>query len=193
MKCSLVVFLMLIPTIAFAQATTPVYVPPSASIPAMSRHIVTFEANVGVGLMWARSGGSTADTEPALAGLDLGIGGWLSDSFALSLRGVGATFRPTGGVLFTTGFLGPSLQYWTDDHFWFGGGAGLGFDSVGISGNGPQPKSDIGFGLDLRAGFTLNPSWNHTVNVSIELTPGFFKSDNVWGNSFGLLLGYQYL
>ena len=136
MKYSLVVVLvwMLGASSAFAQSTPQAVDleepprPPSsyAPTPVVSRHGVTFEANLGLGLVWARvAGGGSSKTETALAGLDLGLGGWLHDDLALSVRVAGATFHRGADTRFTSGFLGLSLQRWVHDHAWIGAGAGL--------------------------------------------------------------------
>jgi hypothetical protein len=210
-KYSLVMMLVLMfgSSSAFAQAVTqvvdPEELPPPPSTyappPAASRSGVTFEANLGLGLVWARAGNwGSSDTETALAGLDLGLGGWLRDDMALSVRVAGATFSPEAGTRFTTGFLGLSLQNWVSDHAWIGGGAGLAFFTAHVDSAAAQPDPDTGFGLDLRAGYTFNPGSDNTFNLSIELNPGFFSvaigsgsNLDVNINSFGLLLGYQHL
>jgi hypothetical protein len=160
---------------------------------------MTGELNLGVGFIWARNGnGQDSDSELALAGLNAGIGGWLNERMALTVRFAGATYSPADGVRFTTGFAGPSLQYWTDDHFWIGGGAGLGIAAISIdNGIGGTSASDTetGFGLDLRAGYTFTVGSEHTFNVSIEYNPTFFDNNgsSIQVNSFGLLFGYQHL
>jgi hypothetical protein len=211
-KPLLIALSMLLPASAHAQAadpvasggppgTTPAFAPQAPPPPVVrERHGVTLEVNLGLGLVWARSGDNTSDTETALAGLDAGLGGWLNPSAALSFRVAGTTFHPSDGVQFTSGFVGPSLQYWTSDHVWLGGGVGLAFVSVRHDGGGDQPDSDTGLGLDLRLGYTFSTASDHTFNLSVELNPGFFHVDTGLGsgedinlNSFGILLGYQHL
>jgi hypothetical protein len=203
----LVVFLVLIPASALAQAVDseapprpPGAVLPSTATPAISRDGVTFEANLGLGLVWARSSSESSDTQTGLGGLNLGLGGWLSDSLALSARIAGVTFSPVDGVRFSTGFVGLSLQKWSEAHFWVGGGAGFAFAAAHIDGAASQPEPDTGFALDLRVGYTFNPDSQNTFNISAELTPGFFSVAREAGTrldveiySLGLLLGYQHL
>ncbi len=172
----------------------PVYQPqpqPAASL----RNGMTLELNLGFGMVWARSEGQDSETETALAGLNLGIGGWLNERMALTGRVSGTTFSPQDGVRFTTGVIGPSLQYWTDDHIWVGGGVGLAFAAISVDGANEQPDPETGFGLDLRAGYTFSTGTVNTFNVSVEYNPGFFSFDggSVQLNSFGLLFGYQHL
>jgi len=172
----------------------PVYTQPANA--ASFRKGITGELNLGVGFIWARNEGQDSDTEVALAGLSFGIGGWLNERMALTARGAGATYSPADGVRFTTAFFGPSLQYWTDDHFWIGGGAGLGIAVVSIENANVQPDPETGFGLDLRAGYTFTTGSANTFNVSLEYNPTFFDVEgqgSIQINSFGILLGYQHL
>jgi hypothetical protein len=167
-------------------------------VPARVRHGLTFEANLGLGLVWARSDGENSDSETGLGGLNLGLGGWLTDRLALTGRIAGATFFPADDFQATLVFAGPSLQYWTNDHFWIGGGLGLAVYAVSFDANGESESDSVnGFGMDFRAGYTFSTASNHTFNLSLELTPGFFENDfgdedlNI--NAFGILLGYQHL
>ncbi|MEO8703335.1 MAG: hypothetical protein ABI867_25030 [Kofleriaceae bacterium] len=215
MKALLTTLLVLVPSVAFAQydpnqpppppppgynqpAPGPGYAAPPTSNLAL-RNGLTFEANIGLGFIWARNEGEDSDTEGALAGLDLGVGGWINNRMALTARVAGATYSPEDGVRFTTGFFGPSLQYWVDDHLWLGGGAGLAFAAVHIDDFDEQPDPETGFGLDLRLGYTFTAGNENTFNVSLEYNPGFFTFDTGVGdqsvqiNSFGILFGYQHL
>jgi hypothetical protein len=164
----------------------------------MLRRGLTFEANLGLALMRFSADDMSSDTERALGGLDLGFGGWLSDRLALTLRFAGGSYRPEEGVRRTSVFVGPSVQLWTNDHFWVGGGLGFAVASVTVE-DGPDLEDDSGLGLDLRLGYTFNPASEHTFNVSVEYTPGFFSVDTgvteqeFTLSTFGVLLGYQHL
>ncbi|HEV7555611.1 MAG TPA: hypothetical protein VGO00_09170, partial [Kofleriaceae bacterium] len=156
---------------------------------------------------------ATSDTKVGGA-LNLGIGGWIAPNVAITGRIAGVTYSPPdqddgmGGTIsqsITGAFIGPTVQFWLNPHLWLGGGAGLAVAyalATSDSQGGTVQASDnqTGFGLDLRAGYSFsggvtNPnSWN----VSVELTPGFFGSqDNtnvtVQLNGFAILFGYQYL
>lgn len=169
---------------------------PADPTPATFHRGVTFEANVGIGLIYSKEG-NRSDSGAGLGGLDLGVGGWLDEHHALTLRFTGVTFSPESDRRFTDGFLGPSLQYWLDDKLWLGGGVGLGL--VGVSGDGP---TITGLALDLRAGYTVASSSEHTFNLSVELDPGWYSINT--GDDAGssrsatyvaaaLLVGYQFL
>lgn len=155
------------------------------------RNGMTGELNIGIG--WIRvSDENDSDTSDAgLAGLSLGLGGWLSPKLALTARIAGVTYSEDGDSL-TDAFFGPSLQYWVDDHFWLGGGVGLGVIRLDTS---VGDDSVSGFSFDLRVGYTFNMGTENTFNASFELNPGFF-SDNGADATFtgiGFLVGYQHL
>lgn len=158
---------------------------PAASL----RNGMTVELNLGIGWAHASDGDSGASTtsDVVLGGLDLGVGGWLNSKMALTGRIAGVS-DSQNGVTAVSVFVGPSLQYWLDNHFWLGGGAGFARvaafsdgDSIGIN----------GFGLDLRAGYTFTQNSENTFNLSVELTPGFYDGGNITG--IALLAGYQHL
>lgn len=155
------------------------------------RNGMTGELNIGIG--WLRvSNEYASDTSDAgLAGLSLGLGGWLNPKLALTARIAGVTYSEDGGSL-TEAFFGPSLQYWADDHFWLGGGVGLGVVRLDTD---VGDDSVTGFAFDLRVGYTFNLGTENTFNASFELNPGFF-SDNGADATFtgiGFLVGYQHL
>jgi hypothetical protein len=210
-----------IPSVALAQpygAPPPPPPPPSSAYGApagaygappnpMAFHQgVTFEANLGIGYARADAMGTTDSSDAALAGADLGIGGWMNPNLAVTLRIAGVQVKSgnstsTNGTL-VNAFIGPVAQYWVDPHIWLGGGAGLstfrlvGGDCVSSSTN---QCGYNGFGLDFRAGYSFGDTQN-TFNVSFEVNPGFYSIDNGVGSSVSLtvtsvavLAGYQYL
>lgn len=200
---SLALLAILVPTAAIAQPPPP---PPpsgpgyySTQQPVDHRHGMTFEANLGIGYMWAEVEGDESDKEVALGGLNIGVGGWLNPRMALSLRVAGVTYTESeGGVdlRLTTGVLGPHLQYWLDDHFWLGGGAGIGVAAATVEFMGEsESDSETGFGLDLRAGYTFSTTSESTWNISFELTPSFITINDVDYTFYGaaVLFGYQHL
>lgn len=169
----------------------------------------TFETNLGLGFVNATGNGASSRIGPAYQ-LHAGLGGWVGPRLALTLRAAVSTIAPepiTDGLVMAANvrrthlFLGPSLQYWIDDHFWLGGGVGMakyfmGSDTDGLS----------GLGVDLRAGYSFANHGTSTLNVSLEVTPGFYKGGGGITNNGGtlsehgstgtgvaLLVGYQYL
>jgi hypothetical protein len=213
---TLLVSILLLPAVALAQPAPPPpgpgYAPPPAyavQTPFMYHQGVTVELNLGVGFMWSRdnSTGMESQTYTSLGGLDIGIGGWVSPQIAVSGRIAGVTYSEdigNGNTLSLTGaFFGPSVQYWVDDHLWFGGGIGLAVARVLSSSDSTidtSSASQTGFGIDLRAGYTFTSSSKNSFNISVELTPGIFSTTDAMGNSstgtlngFAILAGYQYL
>lgn len=173
----------------YYQPVQPVYAQPPQ--PVSLHDGMTFELNLGLG--WVRaSANDTSDTSNlGIGGLSLGVGGWVSPKLAITGRIAGVTLSENGARLSDI-FFGPSAQYWIDDHFWLGGGAGLGILAVS---NNANSDSITGVGLDLRIGYTFSAGSENTINASFELNPGFF-SENGSSATFtgiGILLGYQHL
>lgn len=177
------------------------YVPPPAARvttlsvaepPAVAPHEgMTLEANAGFGVIYAANRNRVVSTPGGAGGLDLGIGGWLSQEAALTLRIAGSSTVTSAGTAVDS-FIGPALQIWANPHMWFGFGfgiAGLGVDTTQghVSLSGP--------GLDLRLGHTIYEKGQHTLNGSLEATPGFLKDANnrITAASVSLLIGWQYL
>jgi hypothetical protein len=165
-------------------------------------HGFTFEANLGIGFVRASGGGTSSNSDASLAGLDIGLGGWLTRQLAVTIRIAGVDVSNSGdtdaGTL-VNAFIGPAAQYWIDPHFWVGGGVGLAtLRLVGNSDCNNSPSTDAcgvnGWGFDLRAGYSFGDS-AHTFNVSGEITPSFYsqEGESVTATSFALLVGYQYL
>lgn len=173
----------------YAPAPAPRYQPPPPPPTEQLRRGVTFEANIGLGFLWFTLGNDSSDTEVSLAGLNLGVGGWLSSKAALTLRVAGVTYVEDGGQL-SAGFFGPSLQYWLGEQGWIGGGIGLAFAALDVDGRGSSSETGVAF--DLRAGYTLSRNTESTWNISLELTPGYYDND-VGIHGFGILFGYQHL
>ncbi len=186
-------------------------------------HGLTFEADLGVGLIHRSSTGTLiAATEVSFGGLDIGVGGWISEDLALSFRISSET-----STHYASAFLGPSLQFWFDHHLWasvgvglgvaggdgiddndlwFGGGLGLAVFGAfcAISGGcGADTRAVEGGGsADVRVGYTFTSRVAHAVDISVEMNvsddsyaAGFNNGSrsSITLTSFALLLGYQYL
>jgi hypothetical protein len=144
--------------------------------------------------------GTPGDADMALAGAALGVGGWINPRLAVTgrLTTVPVDLGQSGatGTGFI-GFLGPSAQYWINEHFWLGGGAGLAtFRLLGAECTGGMPTCGVnGIGLDARAGYAFGTG-KHNLHVSLEAMPGVFSvNDLVQVRVTGLALfaGYQFL
>jgi hypothetical protein len=152
---------------------------------------MTVELNLGLGWLQASDGNDSATSDLGIGGLSLGVGGWLNPKLAVTGRIAGVTLSDNGATLSNV-FFGPALQYWIDNHFWVGGGAGLAILALGGDSSG---DSITGFGLDMRAGYTFNEGSENTFNASLEINPGFFSESggSVTVTGIGILLGYQHL
>ena len=225
MRTVLVLAVLLAPAVAFAQLPSdpvgtplpapggpgmqPVYTPPpTPGGPWWTHQGLTIEANIGFGYahLTDDSTKSSVNTNAALAGLDLGIGGWLNPQLALTGRVASVNIKYDGApdVMGTRvlAWIGPSLQYWPDPHFWMGGG--IGFATYRLVGNDACSGTSTnnacgvnGFGFDFRGGYTFGTS-AHTFNVSLEVNPSHFSdqgtgSGSGWGTAIAFLVGYQYL
>jgi len=183
MRLALGLLLLLVPASVLAQPGYGAPPPPVyTQAPVNHRQGFTFEANIGVGFMWATVEDDESDKKVALGGIDVGLGGWINERMAITARIAGVTYTESEGDIdlrWTTGFAGPSLQYWLDDHVWLGGGAGFGVVALSIDGpGGDDSDSEVGFGLDLRAGYTFSSmATQNTWNLSLELTPSFITVD----------------
>jgi len=187
----------LVPAAALAQPGYYGTQPSSAAL----RNGLTFEANLGLGVIWASAEGESSDSELALGGLSLGLGGWVSPQLAITARIAGVTYSEDCGdetCMLTSAFFGPVAQYWLNEQAWIGGGAGLAVLRGSTTGSGDS-ETENGFGLNLRAGYTFSRGTESTWNVSVEYTPGFYTLDYVFGeydltvHGFGILFGYQHL
>ena len=89
-------------------------------------------------------------------------------------------------------FFGPALQYWLTDQVWLGGGVGL--TSFPVS-DGFSAEQVDDFGFDLRAGCSISVGGENTLNLSVELIPGFYSEggESARITGIGILFGYQHL
>ncbi|MGE0871380.1 MAG: hypothetical protein AB7P03_22655 [Kofleriaceae bacterium] len=166
------------------------YQPP----PGPRRDGMTFELNLGLGFLTNSEADDESDT--GIAGLDLGIGGWMNSNMAITGR-IAAVTISDEPLRLSHIFIGPTVQYWTNKNFWVGGGAGLSVLWLSIDDDFSDSDGDSinGFGLDLRAGYSFDTGSENTFNISLELTPGFYSENGfdttITGVAF--LLGYQHL
>jgi hypothetical protein len=166
---------------------------------------LTFEANLGLGLIWSTVEGSDESSDSELAvGLGLGLGGWVSPRLAISARLAGVSYSDECSVgsddtcTLNSTFFGPSLQYWVNEQVWFGGGIGVSVARTFRNASDEDGVSEEGLGLDLRAGYSFSAGGQSTFNISVEYTPGFYTFETIIGDfdytihGFGILFGYQH-
>ena len=195
-----------------APPPAPGYGAPNAADPWFYHQGLTFEANLGVG--WVHEGASymgqsaSIDTDAALAGLDLGIGGWINPQLAVTVRVTGVNVKytqngqsyPSDGNL-VNAMIGPNAQYWVNPNVWIGGGAGLAtYRLVGSNNCTGDQCGTNGFGFNLRAGYSFGSGGPHAFNISVETNTGFYSQSDGMGSNIDVtatgiafLAGYQYL
>ncbi len=152
----------------------------------------TLLLSLGVGF---QNDAALEESGTGLAGLNLGIGGFLSDNVALMARfsgtnvnyefeflGIEGDFRQISGV------AALSLQYWVNDKVYVEGGPGLGFYSIDIDGD---TFDDQSFGLILGTGFTVFNKGRNNLQIGLEFAPAFIEEGTI--SNIGITFGYQLL
>lgn len=140
----------------------------------------TLLLNLGVGLQHDAWIGTT---ETGLGGLNLGIGGFVSDNLALLFRASGTT-ADYGGISQTSGVGAVSAQYWATDKLSLEGGVGFGFWTV-------EGSNDTGAGIVLAAGYSVFNRGKHNLSIGVEYAPAFTDPDTV--HNIGIVFGWQLL
>lgn len=141
----------------------------------------TLLVNLGVGI---QNDTSLADNGVGLAGVNVGVGGFIKPNLAILGRfsGTSASYEtPFGDARQVSGVIGSTLQYWATDKVSLEGGAGLGMWSV-------EDESDRGFGLILGVGYTVWNRGKHSLQVGLEYAPVFTEGTV---HNFGFTIGYQ--
>src|SRR5688572_22085986 len=145
-----------------------------------------FTALVDAGL-GIQNDSSIEETAVGLSGLSFGVGAFLTEDLAAMFR-LSATIvsYDLSGLDYsqTSGFAGPSLQYWLSDRFNVEGGAGLGFW------RGDTDEDSRGFGLLLGAGYSIFNRGKHNVQLGVHYTPAFTDPGTV--HNVGFTFGYQF-
>jgi hypothetical protein len=154
----------------------------------------TIEGSIGLGFTRFSPDQAAMDgvTETGLAGLNLGLGGFVGPNTALTLRIAGTSYSTDASdVQVVAGFVGPTIQQWVNDRFFLGAGAGIAF--LNVSGDGSDGSRVSGseevFGLDLRAGVDIVTGRTGALHLALEVTPGFYEGGTITG--IGLQLGAQ--
>jgi len=164
--------LLLLPCVAHAQEAS-----------RWDRGSFTLLLNLGVGF---QRDAYVDQTERGLAGLNLGIGGFLTDDVALMFRWSGTAGVDQGNYEQTSAVYGPAVQYWIDDRLSLEAGGGLGLRGV--------DNTDViesGLGLFVGAGYTLFGSGKHGFRLGVEYAPAF--TDPTWVHNVGFVFGWQLL
>ena len=148
----------------------------------------TMILSMGVGL---QNDAAYEQSEVGLAGLNLGLGAFLSDNIALLFRVSGTsvkyTFEDAGFVEEftinqTSGMAGPAIQYWANERLNLEGGIGYGFwSSDGLT--------EEGLGLLLGMAYVFAQTGNSNFQVGVEFAPAFTDPDAVY--NVGVVFGWQ--
>jgi hypothetical protein len=138
----------------------------------------TLLLNLGIGI---QRDAFLEETNTGLGGLNLGIGGFVTDRTAVLFR-VSGTNVDLGGVRQLSGFVGPSLQYWPEDRVALEGGVGIGFWSI-------EEGEETGLGLLLGASYAVIQNARHSFSVGVEYAPAFTDPDAV--HNLGIVFGWQ--
>ena len=138
--------------------------------------------NMGAGV---QDDGSIPDANTALAGMNLGIGGWLSEDLVLWFRGSG-TSADLGSVWQTSGVGAVAVQYWPSERVNLEGGLGFGFWDI-------EETGEAGFGIMLGVGFPIFTSQGggHSLQFGLEYAGAFTDPEPI--HNFGLTFGWQLL
>jgi len=141
-----------------------------------------FSMILSVGLGY-QNDGSLPEAETGLAGLNLGLGGFVTDRVTIMFR-VSGTNVDYGLYRQTSGFGGVGVGYWINPHFNVEGGLGLGFWGI-------DDSSDSGTGLLLAAKYSFYTKGKHSLGVGIEYAPAFVEPETI--HNVGLVFAWQLL
>ena len=148
----------------------------------------TLLLNMGVGM---QNDGAYEESAIGLSGLNIGIGGFLTDNIALMFRISGTSVKYSFDAEFfgtefdidqTSGVGGPTIQYWVSDKLNIEGGLGYGFWSS-------EGFSESGFGAILGIAYVVFQTGNSNFQVGAEFAPAFLDPETVY--NFGLVFGWQ--
>lgn len=140
----------------------------------------TLMLDLGLGLQHDAAIGTT---ESGLAGINLGIGGFLTDRLALLFRASGTNVA-YGPVRQVSGTAGPALQYWANDRLSVTAGGGLGLWSV-------EDVNESGLGLVVGVHYAIWQSGRHSLFLGVDYAPAFTEPETV--HNLGFLFGWQLL
>ena len=139
--------------------------------------------NFGVGVQ--RIG--ELDPSFGFAGVNVGVGGFLTNDLAVLVRFSGTSVNRDLGsfdsVTLLSGVLGPTVQYWVSDRINIQGGVGPSFWEEGSS-------RETGLGLIVGMGAVVYSKRKHSLQVGVEYAPAFTDSATV--HNLGVTFGYQF-
>lgn len=171
------------PTTTTEPDTLPTVVEDREMAELRTREGFTLDVSAGIGISQLRSGGGS-QTEFAVSGLNISLGGWLNDATALLVRasvGTGIVSNNDddgeGGTISTN--LISSLAFTAGGHRNFGesyfvaGGLGVGRLLLDF-----EDANETGFAVDVRGGMFFKPTQRGAWFLAAEVTPVFYAESN---------------
>jgi len=132
---------------------------------------------------------SIEETEVGLAGVSVGVGGFLTRDFALMFRLTGTNvsydFGAAGDYRQVSGVAAPTVQYWLSDKLNIEAGAGWGFWLADTN------EDQTGLGLILGAGVTIFNRGKHNLQFGVQYSPAFTDPGTI--HNVGFTFAYQFL
>jgi hypothetical protein len=142
----------------------------------------TLLVDAGVGV---QNDTAIEETAVGVAGLNFGVGGFVTRKMAIMARysGTAASYgTPVGDIDQISGVFAPTFQYWPGRRLYLEGGLGAGvWDAEG--------DSNSGLGLILGAGFTVWNRGKHNLQLGFEYAPAFADPGAI--HNVGITFGYQ--
>lgn len=144
----------------------------------------TLLVNAGYAVQYDAPSGRSGNGQ---AGVNLGIGGFVTRNLALMLR-LSETNVRSSGVVFgeldqASGVIGGTVQYWLSDRLAIEAGGGFGFVEDAYQADSP--------GLIFGATVTIFNRGKHSLVAGVEYAPAFRQSGTV--SNVGFTIGYQFL
>ena len=156
----------------------------TSAVFAQDRGGFTILVDAGVGI---QNDTSIEETAVGVAGLGLGVGSFLNEDLALMFRFAGTRVNyDLNGFDYgqTSGFAGPSVQWWLSDRFNVEAGAGLGLW------RGDTGEDNVAGGLLFGAGVSIFNRGKHNLQLGVQYAPAFTEPGTV--HNFGFTFGYQF-
>jgi hypothetical protein len=164
---------------------------PARAALSQERSGFTLLLSLGYGM---QSGVIDGETGSGLGGLNLGIGGFVSDNTALMFRISGtnvsydfqfpfSSITVTDDVVSGVGVF--DVQYWATDRFNVEFGAGYGIVSSDYLGD------DRGFGMLAAAGYSVLLRQKHSLQLGLEYAPVILDNETI--HNIGFCVGFQFL
>lgn len=149
------------------------------------RHGFTFETTLGGGFQYRTLDDSV---HGGLFGLTFGIGGFVTQDFAVLGRVMNAVVFEANDFRTVVGVGGPAVQYWLVDVIRLELGFGVGWGRrVGVD----DFADDVGFGIMSGVGVAVWQNPRHAITVGAEYAPVFLEGVTI--HASGLVVGYQFL